>query len=56
MFRRFYRTLTESGAMTTAWLLMYWVQWIFWYCLQNASGGHTSGKHAALMPGPRWAS
>mgnify|MGYP002803554393 CR=1 FL=1 len=48
-FRRIFRILTESSAMTMAWLLMYWVQWLFWYFHQNADGSHRSGRHAALM-------
>eukprot|EP00434_Breviolum_minutum_P022810 symbB.v1.2.020126.t1/scaffold1676.1/size106311/3 len=50
-FRRIFRILTESSAMTMAWLLMYWVQWLFWYFHQNADGSHRSGRHAALMYG-----
>eukprot|EP00435_Cladocopium_sp_Y103_P043011 s1118_g12.t1 len=49
IYRRIYRILTESSGMTMAWLLMYWVQWIFWYFHQNADGSHRSGRHAALM-------
>lgn len=49
IYRRIFRILTESSAMTMAWLLMYWVQWLFWYFHQNADGSHRSGRHAALM-------
>lgn len=49
VYRRIYRALTESSGMTMGWLLMYWVQWIFWYFLQSPDGSHTSAKHAALV-------
>ncbi|CAE7352863.1 ttll6 [Symbiodinium sp. KB8] len=47
--RRFFRILTETSAMTMGWLLMFWVQWAWWYSLQGADGSHNAGRHSALM-------